>query len=110
MAFLTAVELICTCLVVAAGIVLIAGTFASKNAYDIYEPAGYRDDCVSRCALFGKWDTQYNYGMSCGKKGVCDSAIFAGFASVAIGVIFIAQIVGVLFQERRNAVGGRLSR
>ena len=98
MASLTSVELICTCLAAAAAIVLVAGTFASKNAYDL-------DGCDSECALFLG-------NQSCSKKGVCDLTIFAGFASMGVGLLCIAQIIVVLIHERPIADpdGGRLSR
>jgi hypothetical protein len=93
MAFLTVVELICTSLAAAGAIVLISGTFASKNAYD-------EKWCPSKCALFSKFDVKTtSYPDFCGNKHVCDGTLFAGFASLGLGLLFILQTIGILCHE-----------
>ena len=97
MAFLVVFELVCSCLAVAAGVIAVAGTFVSSNAF--------RDVCKGSsgsCALFADWTSKND---NCPAKGVCDGIIFAGLASMAVGLSFIFQTVCVLCVERKSTSG-----
>ena len=79
--------------------------FASKKAYD-------SDDigCSSKCPLYSKFTSRDGFYIECGKKGVCDTALFAGFAALVTGVLFVVQLILVFIYERRSGQDGRLSR
>ena len=87
MGSLTVVELVCSCLSIA-GAALLVATLVSKDVYG--------SSCSSGCALYMK----FTEGSGCGKKGVCDTAVFAAFAALAIGVLFVLQLIFVYTYER----------
>ena len=105
MGFLTVLELVCSCLSIAGATILVAATFASKKAYD-----SDNTGCSSKCPLYSKFTFKDGVSIECGKKGVCDTALFAGFAALATAVLFVVQLILVFIHERRSGQDGKLSR